>query len=133
MVHSRAETLREIEARKEGIVAILVSPSFLLINPEKGETADRSATNLSCFLKSTAPSREIRAVSRVGKLRTFELVHAEVYHFFRHAIENDLIVPELLAADYLFHNADLFKVYGIEGVPQVFKLRKIYVCRWTTR
>ena len=38
---------------KEGIVAIFVSPSFLLINPEEGEAADRFATKLSYFLKST--------------------------------------------------------------------------------
>ena len=49
---------------------------------------------------------------------------SEVLRFFRHVVENDLPVTELLAADYTFLNADLARVYGVEGVPRDSRLRK---------
>ena len=176
LVQNRARQLGDVEAFKEGIIAILVSPSFLLINPGAGEPADRFATKLSYFLKGTTPSSESRQRARGGRLDDFESVRdeiqrqfdggemeefvhefpyawlqldrinfmapdpdlfrlydrkrlsedmvAEARQFFRHVIENDLPVTEFMDADYSFINADLAKVYGIEGVPQDSKLRR---------
>ena len=176
LVQSRAKQLGDVEALKEGIVAVLVTPSFLLINPEEGNAADRFATKLSYFLKSTTPDERLRSLTHDGKLQTFDAVHTEVagqfaksaaeeflnefpqawlqldrisfmepdpdlfplfdrkriaedmtneaLALFRHAIENNTPIPELLTADYSFINADLAKVYGIENVPHDSVLRK---------
>lgn len=176
LVQSRVEQLGDIEALKEGIVAILVSPSFLLINPEEGKSADRFATKLSYFLKSTTPDTRIRQTARNGKLRDFKAVLTEVHrqfdqgeageflrefphawlqldrinfmapdpdkfplydrkrisedmvnealYFFRHAIDNNLPLPEFLSAEYSFINADLAKIYGVHNVHEDSKLRK---------
>lgn len=165
-----------IEALKEGVVAILASPSFLLVNSEEGSLSDRFASKLSYFLRGTVPDQRIREATRNGELEAFEAVRDEVHlqierseaeeflrefphawleldrinfmapdpdrfplysrkrlsedmvdealRFFRHAVENNLPLPELLAADYTFLNADLAKVYGVEGVPQDSRLRK---------
>lgn len=66
MVQSQAETLNDVEAIKEGIVAILVSPSFLLINPEEAEAKDRFATKFSYLLGSTTPDSDLIAKARPG-------------------------------------------------------------------
>ena len=176
LVQSRAKQLGDIEALKEGIVAIFVTPSFLLINPEEGKASDRFATKLSYMLKGTMPDERLRRIAGEGKLDTFDAVRTEVAYqfkqsaadefvrefpqawlqldrisfmepdpvlfrlfdrkrlsedminevlaFFRHAIENNLPVPELLTADYSFINADLAKVYGIEDIPHDSVLRK---------
>ena len=166
----------KIEAFKEGIVAILASPSFLLVNTSEGTPAERFASKVSYFLRSTLPDPSLRKAAIDGRLQTFDAVrdevkrqfaaseadeflrefpHAwleldrinfmapdpdrfplysrkrlsedmvnEVLRFFRHAVENNLPVPELLSADYSFVNADLAKAYWIAGVPQDSRLRK---------
>lgn len=176
LVQTQARQLGDIEALKEGIVAIFVSPSFLLINPEEGNAADRFATKFSYFLKSTTPDDRLRKLSGDGQLDNFDEVRNEVAFqlshpstkeflqefpqawlqldrisfmepdpdlfplfdrkriaedmthealaLFRHAIENNVPVPELLTADYSFINADLAQVYGIENVPHDSVLRK---------
>lgn len=176
LVQTRATQLGDVEAIKEGIVAILVTPSFLLINPEEGSAADRFATKLSYFLRSTSPDHRTRQLANDERLQTFEAVldevksqfaasaadefltefpqswlqldrisfmepdpdlfplfdrkriaedmKAEALAFFRHAIENNVPVPELLTADYSFINADLAKVYDVDGVPHDSVLRK---------
>ncbi|WP_236622006.1 DUF1592 domain-containing protein [Novipirellula maiorica] len=176
LVQSRAKRLGDVEAFKEGIVAILVSPSFLLINPEEGKAAERFATKWSYFLQSTIPNQRLRTATKKGELQTYDAVRDEiarqfkageadeflrefpqawlqldrisfmepdpdrfplydrkrlsedmkdeVLRFFRHAIEHNVPVPELLTADYSFVNADLAKVYDIPGVPQDSELRK---------
>jgi len=83
MVQSKAEALGDVEALKEGIVAILVSPSFLIINPETGHPADRFATKLSYFLKSTIPDERIRDAVRSGGLDDFRSVRTEVARHFK--------------------------------------------------
>ena len=180
LVRSRAAEGRspstELQALKEGIVAILASPSFLLVNHGGGAPADRFASKFSHFLGSTIPDARIRAAASSGALDGFEGVRAEVFRqfetaeaedflrefphawleldrinfmapdpdrfplyarkrlsedmvaealaFFRHAVEHNLPVPELLSADYTFLNADLARVYGVGGVPQDSRLRK---------
>ena len=93
LVQSSAETLGDIEAFKEGIVAILVSPSFLIINPENGESADRFATKLSYFLRSTIPDGGLRKAVRKGKLDDFQSVRSEVARHFEQ-LEADEFLKE---------------------------------------
>lgn len=180
LVESRAAELgsaeSEVEAIKEGIVAILASPSFLLLNHGGSAPADLFASKFSYFLKSTIPDARIRTAARSGALDGFEAVRkevlrqietaeaeeflrefphawleldrinfmapdpdrfplyarkrlsedmvAEALRFFRHVVENNLPVTELLLADYSFLNADLERIYGVENVPQDSRLRK---------
>ena len=176
LVQSKAKQLGDIDALKEGIVAILVSPSFLIANPADTNDADLFATKFSYFLKSTTPDKQLRDDVRQGKMETFaqvcstvdwhiknsradeflrEFPHSwmqldrinfmapdpdyyplynrkrisedmvnEALHFFRHVIDNNLPVTEFLLADYSFVNADLAKVYELEGVTQDSRLRK---------
>ncbi|MDE0102317.1 MAG: DUF1592 domain-containing protein [Bryobacterales bacterium] len=165
-----------VEALKEGIVGVLASPSFLLVNRGQGTAADRFATKLSYFLRGTIPEQRLRRAAQSGDLATLDSVRAEVsrqlvagaadeflrefpmawleldrinfmapdperyplytrkslsedmvsevLRFFRHVVENNLPVTELLAADYTFLNADLAQVYGVDGIPQDSRLRK---------
>ncbi|MEM7143809.1 MAG: DUF1588 domain-containing protein [Verrucomicrobiota bacterium] len=175
LVESRAEDLGTIEALKEGIVSILVSPNFLLINAGEVTPADRLATKLSFFLQSNAPNEHLR--STAAELTSFdsirtevqhqfennlagEFLHAfpfawlelndinfmapdpdryrfyhrkrisedmiaEVMHFFAHAIEENLPLPEFLSADYSFINADLATIYDAsDDVPMDSTFRK---------
>lgn len=169
LVKARAESLGHVGALKEGIVAILVSPSFLLINPGGEASDDLLATKFSYLLHSSTPSDTLRAAVSRGELNSFESVRdaishrfatgqadafldefpyawlqldrinfmapdpdkypfyhrksvsddmiEEVQHFFRHAIEQNVRVPDLLLANYSFVNADLAKVYGLADVP----------------
>ena len=82
LVQSKAKELGDVEALKEGIVAILVSPSFLLIDTEDGEPADHFATKFSYFLKSTSPSMQLRQEVRGGQLNSFESIRAAVQQHF---------------------------------------------------
>lgn len=165
-----------VRALREGIVAILASPAFLLVNSDLGAASDRFASKLSYFLRGTLPDRRIREAARDGRLEGFAAVLDEVRHqinhsqmeeflrefphawleldrinfmapdpdrfplysrkrlsedmvaevlrFFRHAVEANVPVPELLSANYTFLNADLARVYGVSGVPQDSQLRK---------
>ena len=48
----------------------------------------------------------------------------EALHFFRHAVENNRPVTELVSADYSFINADLAQIYGLKDVPKDSTFRK---------
>ena len=176
MVQTQARLLGDIEALKEGIVAILVSPSFLMISPENSTTEDRFATKFSYLLDSTAPDADLATRSANKELSDFDSVRDElmrridggnaeaflqafpyswlqldrinfmapdvdryplyekkkisedmvdeVLTFFRHAVEDNRPVTELLTANYSFVNADLAKVYALEDVPSDSVLRK---------
>jgi mono/diheme cytochrome c family protein len=176
LVESQAESLGDVGALKEGIVAILVSPSFLMVNPETSQPEWRFATKMSLFLDGTIPSNEMQQSVRNDKLNGFEEIRdellariesgnaealldafpkgwlqldrinfmapdvdqyplyekkaisedmvAEVLAFFRHCVTENRPVPELITADYSFVNADLAKVYNLEGVPDDSKLRR---------
>lgn len=82
LVKSSADSLGEIEAFKEGIVAIMVSPSFLLVNAEDTDPADRFANRLSYFLRSTTPSVRIQTKTRAGGYHSFGAVRKEVARQF---------------------------------------------------
>ena len=176
LVRSKAGGMSDLDAIKEGIVAILASPSFLLLHLGDSEPSDRMATKLSYFLESTIPDKSIREAVRMGRLDGFQQVRSllhgrldrsgaegflrqfprswleldrinfmapdpdryplydrkrlsedmvnEVLRFFRHVVENNLPVTELLSANYSFINADLAKVYQVDGVPRDSTLRK---------
>ena len=176
LVKSRAKDLGEIEALKEGIVNLFVSPAFLILNGEDHTPADRFASKLSYFLQSTLPTGELRERVATGKLASFDAIlanlqseieqasiepfllefpHAwlqlddinfmspdpdeyktyhrkrvsedmvaEVKHFFRHAVEKNISIPEFLSADYSFINYDLAQVYNIKDIPEDSILRK---------
>ena len=176
LVERNAEELGDVEALKEGIVAILASPSFLLVNTNDASPEERFAGKFSYFFGSTIPGDRILEAARCGDLQEFEAILEEVHRqydegkasefldefpkawlqldrinfmspdpeyfplydkkrlsedmvnealaFFRHAIDNNIPVTEFLSADYSFINADLARVYGVDGVPQDSILRK---------
>ncbi len=176
LVKIRQQELGDVEAIKEGIVAVFASPSFLMINPEEGSAADRFASKLTYFFASTLPSKRVRSSIAAGMLDDYDAVRevvkgyfesgkgdefldefpqawlqldrinfmapdpdhyphyhrksvsddmiAEAKQFFRHAIETNMPVPEMLTANYSFLNADLAKVYGVDDAPDDSVLRK---------
>ena len=176
LVHSKSDAIGDIEALKEGIVAILASPPFLLLNREDLTPEDHFASKFSYFLESTIPSADLREAASKGELSSFENVRTEVqrrfdqsktgpflrafpyawlalndinfmapdpdhyrhYHrkhvsedmidealyFFRHAVDENIPLPEFISADYSFINADLAQVYSVDDIPQDSKLRK---------
>ncbi|MDE0107124.1 MAG: DUF1588 domain-containing protein [Bryobacterales bacterium] len=176
LVRSKASEMSDLDAIKEGIVAILASPSFLLLNLGDSGPAERLATKLGYFLESTIPDESMRKAAHMGTLDDFAGIRSllqsridssgaeeflrqfphswleldrinfmapdpdryplydrkrlsedmvnEALRFFRHVVENNLPVTELLSADYSFINADLAKVYQVDGVPQDSTLRK---------
>lgn len=178
LVKNRQPQLGHIGALKEGIVAILVSPSFLLVNSNAGTPPNQFASRLMYFLASRPPTQQLRRKVAAGdfddfqSLRTFVASkinggHADEflnefprawlqldrinfmapdpdqyhhYHrkavsedmideataFFRHAVQNNQPIPEMLTADYSFVNADLAKVYGLDDVAQDSELRKYH-------
>ena len=78
LVEAKAESLGDLEAIKEGIVRILVSPSFLILNSEDRTASERFASKFSYFLQSTLPEEEIRQAVQSGKLASFEEVRDAV-------------------------------------------------------
>ncbi len=176
LVRSKAKTMNDIEALKEGIVAVLVSPAFLLLNMEDLALQEHFAAKFETMLSSTIPEAKLRSAVAAGKLDTFEGVRAEVQSrlasgkadpflkafpnawlllgeinfmppdpqrfrfytrkkldedmtaealaFFRHAVTENIPVPEFLSANYSFINADLAEVYDVKDVPADSRLRK---------
>ncbi|MGI9471405.1 MAG: DUF1592 domain-containing protein, partial [Rubripirellula sp.] len=82
LVQSHAEDLGEIEALKEGIVAVLSSPPFLLLNLEDLSDHDRFASKFSYFLESTIPDQKLREAAANGKLDSYEAVRDEIQRRF---------------------------------------------------
>lgn len=82
LVQSRAGELGDIEALKEGIVAILAAPPFLILNTDEVTPQERLASKLSYFLESTIPDEDLRTAVASGHLETFTEVRAEVQRRF---------------------------------------------------
>ncbi|HBE68950.1 MAG TPA: hypothetical protein DDW52_12450, partial [Planctomycetaceae bacterium] len=78
LVQSQAEHLGDVEALKEGIVAILVSPSFLMVNPEDSEPHWRFATKASLFLEGTVPDNELYQAVQNERLDSFEEIRDDL-------------------------------------------------------
>ncbi|MFG0287400.1 MAG: DUF1592 domain-containing protein [Rhodopirellula sp. JB044] len=91
LVEQRKAGLGNIEALKEGIVAILVSPSFLLIDPAEGTPSDRFATKLSYFFRSTLPDVVLRQQVAAGELNDFEAVREAVELYIRDAKADEFL------------------------------------------
>ncbi|MEW4488163.1 DUF1592 domain-containing protein [Thalassoglobus sp. JC818] len=78
LVQSKRQSLGDVEALKEGIIAILASPPFLLLNTDDLTPQERFAAKLNYFLQSTIPDHELREAAEAGKLESFDGVYAEV-------------------------------------------------------
>ncbi|MCG6158027.1 DUF1588 domain-containing protein [Rubinisphaera margarita] len=78
LVESHSSSLGELGAIKEGIVAIFVSPSFLLLNSEDVTPEELFAVKLSYLLGSTTPDAELVTRVRKGELDSFEAVRDEL-------------------------------------------------------
>ncbi len=72
LVERKVDSLGEIEALKEGIVSILVSPSFLMLNREQLNAVDHFAEKFSYFLQGTLPSSQLRQSIQDGDMADFE-------------------------------------------------------------
>ena len=77
LVQSRKE-LGEIEALKEGIVALLVSPEFLLLNQPELTPEQRFVSKLSYLLSSTTPGEELIEPASEGELDSFGAIRDEL-------------------------------------------------------
>ncbi|MDF1823636.1 MAG: DUF1588 domain-containing protein [Verrucomicrobiales bacterium] len=82
MVQLEAETMGDIEALKEGIVAILVAPSFLMTDLAEVPAGNRFASKLSYLLRSTTPRQELREKVGAGRLASFDAVREEIAEAF---------------------------------------------------
>ncbi|MFL2943455.1 MAG: DUF1588 domain-containing protein [Limisphaerales bacterium] len=78
LVQAKAAKLGDVEALKEGLVAVLVSPAFLLLNTDDLTPADRFAAKFSYFLHSTLPDADLRAAVAAGRLDTLAGIRAEL-------------------------------------------------------
>lgn len=78
MVRDKADSMGDVGALKEGIVAILVSPSFLLLHTDGLDGRDRFASKVSYFFESTSPSDKLRDRVAAGELDTFDLVRRHI-------------------------------------------------------
>ena len=80
LVQSKKQSLGDVPALKEGIVAVLASPPFLLLSSEELIPQQRFAAKFSYFLQSTIPDADLREAVDAGRLDSFEGVQAEVQH-----------------------------------------------------
>ncbi|MEL6107921.1 MAG: DUF1588 domain-containing protein [Planctomycetota bacterium] len=78
LVKSQQVELGQIGALKEGIIAILVSPSFLFLNPEDVTPQELFATKLGYLLGSTTPDDELYSKVRSGELDSFPSIVDEL-------------------------------------------------------
>ena len=78
LLQAKAAKLGDVEALKEGLVAVLVSPAFLLLNTDDLMPADRFAAKFSYFLHSTLPDTDLRAAVAAGRLDTLAGIRAEL-------------------------------------------------------
>ena len=162
------EATLDVAAIREGMLAVLMSPSFLLIDDDRIDSADRYASRISRMFTASPPSAELLHSVRAGDLddrdgieayvkrqiasgKINEFAHrfpvqwleldrinfmgpdpdrfpfynrknlaedmiGEVQHFFADAVRRDLPAHELLLANHSFLNADLARIYGVDGV-----------------
>ncbi|MHC4879671.1 MAG: DUF1592 domain-containing protein [Planctomycetota bacterium] len=66
------------QAVQAGVVAVLCSPHFLLLNAESEVDDYAIASRLSCFLWSSLPDDELLAQAAAGKLSDPDVMHAQV-------------------------------------------------------
>lgn len=78
LVRAKQPSLGDVGALKEGIIAVLAAPPFLLLNTDDLTPRQRFAAKFSSFLQSTIPDLELRAAVDSGQLDSFDGVLAEV-------------------------------------------------------
>ena len=78
LVQAKAPRLGDVEALKEGLVAVLVSPAFLLLNTDDLTPTERFASKFAAFFQSTLPDADLRAAVAAGKLDTLAGIRAEL-------------------------------------------------------
>jgi hypothetical protein len=74
MMRSLEPTIGPLGAFKEGLVALMVSPSFLLVNAPQVEATGRFATKLNLFLQSTIPPAPPPAVAMTAPMTDFDAI-----------------------------------------------------------
>ena len=135
LVRSTAESLGEIEALKEGIVAVLVSPAFLILNSEDRGADDRFAAKLSYFLHSSLPDEELRNSVKGDGYESFETVRSAIQEKFAQSEADDFLRAfpfawlELNDINFMAPDPDLYRFYHrkrlsedmIEEVMQFFR------------
>lgn len=77
-VERSAESMGTIEAFKEGILAIMLSPRFLMVNDNSLDPNDSLATRISYFLKGTLPSQSLREEVARGGYASHEEIFQEL-------------------------------------------------------
>ena len=75
LVRSCQDVLGETEAFKEGMIAILASPAFLLVNSKDLNSEERFTEKLSLFLQSTIPDDALSDSVSAGKFATFDEIY----------------------------------------------------------
>lgn len=78
LVESQSSSLGELGAIREGIVALFVSPSFLMLNSEDVTPEELFAVKFSYLLGSTTPDADLVARVRKGELDSFGAVRDEL-------------------------------------------------------
>ena len=83
LVHKVNEEGGVVEALKEGIVSILVSPQFLLLNTEELTPSQRFASKFSYFIHGSTPSSEFCGSVAAGKLNSHASITEELSQLIR--------------------------------------------------
>jgi hypothetical protein len=124
LVKSSEKTLGTIGAFKEGIVTILVSPSFLIINSTDGTPADRFASKFSYFLKGTTPDEHTLMAARNGNLASYQDVKNEVRRHFRNDEANEFLKEfpqawlQLDRINFMAPDPERFPLYDRKRISQ---------------
>ena len=124
LVQSQETALGPIEAFKEGMVAILVSPSFLLINPDQMPAEDRFANKLSFFFASSSPEPQLRSDIAAGKLASFDQISSWVGEQFREGNADEFLAEfphawlQLDRINFMAPDPDYFHHYHRKNVSE---------------
>jgi len=78
LVRTKQQELGDVAALKEGLVTILASPSFLLLNTDDLTAEERFASKFSYFLQRTTPDENLLNAVAAGELDSFEAICEEV-------------------------------------------------------
>jgi hypothetical protein len=113
-----------LKAFKEGIVAIMVSPSFLLANTPEGIDQDRFASKMSLFLQSSIPGPDLRMASRIDALDDFASVRSEVARQLKNGAADPFLQEfphawlQLDRINFMAPDPDHFPLYNRKDVSE---------------
>ena len=83
LVHSVSRDNGIVDGLKEGILSILVSPQFLLLNTEDLTPSERFASKFNYFIRGTTPTQELRSGVAAGMLDSHASISAELKRMIR--------------------------------------------------